>query len=149
MLSPASEAIPRIDRLAAEGTHEDLEQHRFHLRAVCRLWLGDIDGARQLAEEGLRRSERVGDRGQIVWFHGILCDDEFGLGHLDRALLLAEAVLEHGPEHYQAQVAYQVRARIRLARDSVAEALSDVERGIELTRRASGGAGSGRTSGHR
>jgi class 3 adenylate cyclase/tetratricopeptide (TPR) repeat protein len=106
-----------------------------NLAVGLRQGLGDIDGARRLAEDGLRRAERVGDRGQIIWFYGILADDEFWLGHLDRALALAEAVLEHGPEHYQAQVAHQVRARIRLARDDVAGALSDIEQGIELARR--------------
>jgi class 3 adenylate cyclase len=107
-----------------------------NLAVSLRQVLGDIPGARQLAECGLRRAEHTGDRGQITWFKGILADDVFWLGDFDRALTLAESVLEHGPEHYQAQVAYQVRARIRLARDDAAGALSDVEHGIERARRA-------------
>jgi class 3 adenylate cyclase/tetratricopeptide (TPR) repeat protein len=98
---------------------------------------GEPERAAKIAQDGLRRAERVGDRVQITWFRGILTHDEFYLGRIDEALRLAQLVLEDidATPHYQRHVAHQVRARIRLARDDVSGAAADVEPGLELARR--------------
>jgi class 3 adenylate cyclase/tetratricopeptide (TPR) repeat protein len=108
-----------------------------NLAAYLRQDRGEPGHAAKIAQDGLRRAERLGDSVQITWFRGILTEDEFELGRIDEALRHAQLVVEgvDAMPHYLQHVAYQVRARIRLARDDVSGAAADVEPGIELARR--------------
>src|SRR5207248_10618127 len=100
---------------------------------------GRLLEAAALWTESLQESERHGQRGMARWDHGILTNVDHELGRWDEALAGADAFLaevEAGSPHYLAAECSWVRAMIRLARGDAEAALGDVDRGIELARRA-------------
>jgi class 3 adenylate cyclase/tetratricopeptide (TPR) repeat protein len=103
-------------------------------------WMGgQLQEALALVRESLRESEVFGQRGLARWDCGVLVHREYEVGMWDEALAGANAFLadiEAGSPHYLAAECYMVRAAIRLGRGQVDAAVEDVDRALELARRA-------------
>jgi predicted ATPase len=86
----------------------------------------DLRRSDELFREGLLYVERLGHaQFSQRWFGGNLCESAYELGRWDEALELAEQQLGHPERHYVQQMCRAVRARIRLARGEVEEAVED------------------------
>jgi class 3 adenylate cyclase/tetratricopeptide (TPR) repeat protein len=100
---------------------------------------GRLHRAEALWRESLAEAERYGQQSFARWDHGVLANVEHELGLWDEAVARADAFLaevERGSPHYLAAECYTVRGRIRLARGDAAGAREDVDRALELARRA-------------
>jgi class 3 adenylate cyclase len=100
---------------------------------------GRLLEAAALWRESQQESETYGQRGFMRWDEGVLTNVDHELGRWDEAVAGADAFLaevEAGSPHYLAPECCWVRAMIRLGRGDVEGALRDVDRGVELARRA-------------
>jgi class 3 adenylate cyclase len=108
----------------------------FNLGAV--LWeLGELRRALALVDRQIELSARIGHMWRLRFSLGRIREFQYQLGRWQEALAGADeflAVVEAGSPHAMAPDCYQVRAQLRLARDDVAGALSDAERGLALAR---------------
>jgi class 3 adenylate cyclase/tetratricopeptide (TPR) repeat protein len=87
----------------------------------------DLTLAEAVTREGLAFSERMGfSMTALRWYYGNLADFTYLRGAWDEALALVEADILREP-HYMQQVAYSIRAEIRLARGDSAGASADAE----------------------
>jgi class 3 adenylate cyclase/tetratricopeptide (TPR) repeat protein len=124
----------------ARAANAPFERCRAIGNLAAQYWaMGRLREAADLWSESLAVAEEYGQRGFVLWNHGILPQNELELGRWDAALAGAEAFVadvEAGSPHYLASQCYMVRARLRLAFDDVAGALEDAGRGLELARRA-------------
>jgi class 3 adenylate cyclase/tetratricopeptide (TPR) repeat protein len=103
-------------------------------------WLaGRLREAHALVRESLEESGRYGQRGFVRWDRGVLVHREYELGMWDEALARADGFLaevEAGSPHYLAAQCYTVRADLRLGRGQTDSAVEDVDRALELVRKA-------------
>ena len=93
----------------------------------------------ELADEGLRIAERLGDASGVRWLRGHRLTIALMLGRWDEALGGAEGFIaecEAGSPHYLEGRTRIERATIREARGDVEAALADYRRGLELARSA-------------
>ena len=99
--------------------------------------LGRLELANVLWREAEGDSERYGQKGFSRWLRGLRPKIAYELGSWDDALADAEtfiAEVEAGSPHYLAPQQYLIRAKIRVAR--LESEGGDIERGVELARRA-------------
>jgi len=100
---------------------------------------GRLVEAEALLRESQQETERYGQRWIARFDSGVVVNVAFQLGRWDEALAGADAFLaeiEAGSPHYLAAQVYSNRAELRLGRGDVDAALEDVERSLELARRA-------------
>jgi tetratricopeptide (TPR) repeat protein len=100
--------------------------------------LGDLDRAAATVRAGLLVADRFGNAGTPARFLRYeLLHIAYWEGRWDEALELIEASLsEIGPGHHLSRWSFEMRGRIRLARDDVAGALEDAQKSLELGRQA-------------
>jgi tetratricopeptide (TPR) repeat protein len=95
---------------------------------------GDLARGEAVTREGLAFSQRMGfSITALRWFYGNLTDFTYLRGAWDEALALAEEEIPRDP-HYMQQVAYGVRAEIRLARGDTTGAQSDADAALRAAR---------------
>ncbi len=94
----------------------------------------DLVRGEAATREGLAVGLRLGlPQTSIRWFLGNLADETYLTGRWDEALALADQEIASDP-HYQQQVAFQVRAAIRLARGDAVGALADADASLRDAR---------------
>jgi class 3 adenylate cyclase/tetratricopeptide (TPR) repeat protein len=124
----------------ARSAHAPFELCRAMGNLAVLYWLsGQLQEAVALVRDSLREADAYGQRGFARWDRGVLVHREYDLGMWDEALAGADAFLadvEAGSPHYLAAQCYSVRAEIRLGRGQVDAAAEDVDRALELGRRA-------------
>jgi class 3 adenylate cyclase/tetratricopeptide (TPR) repeat protein len=100
--------------------------------------LGMLDRAAETVRAGLAEVERFGSAGIIGrWFRFEQVHVAYWEGRWHDSLALIEDTLsEVGPSHALSRWAFEMRGRIRLARDDVAGALADARASVELAREA-------------
>jgi class 3 adenylate cyclase/tetratricopeptide (TPR) repeat protein len=100
--------------------------------------LGLLDQAAAAVRAGLPVADRFGSAGPNARFLRYeLLHIAYWEGRWDETLELIEASLsEIGPEHHLSRWSFEMRGRIRLARDDVAGALEDAQKSLELGRLA-------------
>ena len=95
---------------------------------------GDLTRGEAVTREGLAFSERMGfSLTALTWFRGNLADATYLRGAWDESLALAEQMVA-GEPHYMQQVAFSIRAAIRLARGDGGGAAEDMERALHDAR---------------
>jgi len=95
---------------------------------------GDVARGEAVTREGLAFSERMGfSRTALTWFRGNLADATYLRGAWPESLALAEQVVL-GEPHYMQQIAFNIRADIRLARGDGAGAADDMARALRDAR---------------
>ena len=95
---------------------------------------GDVARGEAVTREGLAFSERMGfSWTALTWFRGNLADATYLRGAWPESLALAEQVVL-GEPHYMQQVAFSIRAAIRLARGDGAGAAEDMKRSLHDAR---------------
>ena len=95
---------------------------------------GDLVRGETAMREGLAMGQKAGlPSTALRWFLANLADATYLSGKWDEALELAEQVIASDP-HYMRQVAYQVRASIRLSRGDLAGASLDAEAALREAR---------------
>jgi class 3 adenylate cyclase/tetratricopeptide (TPR) repeat protein len=104
----------------------------------CNTIIGDMDAAAKAIRDGLPVAERFGNVGAMArWLRFERVHIAFWEGRWDDCVALLEEVLsEVGPAHALSRWAFEVRGRIRLARDDVTGALDDAKTSLELARPA-------------
>jgi class 3 adenylate cyclase/tetratricopeptide (TPR) repeat protein len=107
---------------------------------AAQLWVeGDLAASMGLWREAEQESEQYGQMGFARWFRGVLASHEYELGDWNAAAARSDeflGVVEAGSPHYLAPQCYGCRAQIRLGRGDGGGAAADVERALELGRRA-------------
>jgi class 3 adenylate cyclase/tetratricopeptide (TPR) repeat protein len=100
--------------------------------------LARLDKAAETVRAGLEVAEHFGGAGANArWLRFERIHIAYWQGHWDRSAKLIEEVLsELGPVHALSRWAFEIRGRIRLARDDVAGALEDAEQSLALGREA-------------
>jgi class 3 adenylate cyclase/tetratricopeptide (TPR) repeat protein len=104
----------------------------------CYTIVGDLDSAANAILRGLPVAERFGNAGANArWLRFERLHIANWEGRWDDAMKLIDEVLrEIGPTHALSRWAFEVRGRIRLARDDLAGAVEDATRSLELGRLA-------------
>jgi tetratricopeptide (TPR) repeat protein len=104
----------------------------------CNTIIGDMDAAAKAIHDGLPVAERFGNVGAWArWLRFERVHIAFWEGRWDGCVALLEEVLsEVGPAHALSRWVFEVRGRVRLARDGVDGALDDAKRSLELARPA-------------
>jgi class 3 adenylate cyclase/tetratricopeptide (TPR) repeat protein len=104
----------------------------------CYTIFGELNSAAEAVRRGLPVAARFGNAGASArWLRFERLHIAYWEGRWDEAVELIEGTLaEVGPTHALARWAFEVRGRIRLARDDVEGALRDAERSLELGRPA-------------
>jgi tetratricopeptide (TPR) repeat protein len=105
--------------------------------AVEALTRGDVRRDAELKDEAIRTARRFGDERRVRFYRGGWVECEYFGGRWDDCVRLADefvAECEVGASHYLESMVRQHRALIRLARDDVRGAESDVESALELAR---------------
>jgi class 3 adenylate cyclase/tetratricopeptide (TPR) repeat protein len=98
---------------------------------------GNLDQAAEAVSAAFEAADRLGNPGAARWPLFERVHVAFWQGHWDESLQIVEQTLaDVGPTHALSRWAYEVRGRIRLARDDVAGAVLDAERNLELGRQA-------------
>jgi tetratricopeptide (TPR) repeat protein len=97
-----------------------------------------LDSAAEAIGRGLPVAERFGNVGASArWLRFERLHIAYWEGRWDECMELIDEVLrEVGPTHALSRWAFEVRGRIRLARDDVAGAVEDAKRSLELGRLA-------------
>jgi tetratricopeptide (TPR) repeat protein len=100
--------------------------------------LGKLDPAAEALRAGLEVANRFGvDAGSARWLRFERLHPAYWQGRWDDAqALIEESLQEVGPTHALSRWNFEIRGRIRLARDDVAGALDDAEKSLELGRPA-------------
>jgi class 3 adenylate cyclase/tetratricopeptide (TPR) repeat protein len=116
--------------------------------AICRaqlnlasvLWLrGDLARTATILDESAEVAERSGQTQRLRSIHADIATGQFARGQWHEALRFIDgflAEIEAGRPHYSAPYCYSARARFRSASDDTAGALADIDRALELARRA-------------
>ena len=95
---------------------------------------GDLVRGEAVTREGLAIGQKMGlPQTALRWFVGNLADATYMSGQWEEALELAEQEIA-SDQHYQQQLAFQVRALIRLARGDFAGASADAETSLRGAR---------------
>ena len=95
---------------------------------------GDVARGNAVTREGLATAQRMGLAPTVIrWFLGNLAEDSYLLGEWDEALALADQEIA-GDQHYMQQVAFQIRALIRLSRGDLEGAWADAEASLHDAR---------------
>jgi class 3 adenylate cyclase/tetratricopeptide (TPR) repeat protein len=104
----------------------------------CNTIVGDLDAAAKAIRDGLPVAERFGNVGAWArWLRFDRLHIAFWEGRWDDCVaLLEENPPEVGPAHVLSRWGFEVRGRVRLARDDVAGALDDAKRSLKLARPA-------------
>jgi tetratricopeptide (TPR) repeat protein len=104
----------------------------------CYAILGDLDSAANAIQRGLPVAERFGNAGANArWLRFERLHIANWFGRWDDAMThIDEALREVGPTHALSRWAFEVRGRIRLARDDLAGAVEDATISLELGRLA-------------
>jgi class 3 adenylate cyclase/tetratricopeptide (TPR) repeat protein len=129
--------IERSIEIADEiGSYESMRA--YNNLFSCNTIIGDTDAAAKAIHDGLPVAERFGSVGASArWLRFERVHIAFWEGRWDDcAALLEEVLSEVGPTHALSRYAFEVRGRVRLARDDVAGAVDDAKRSLELARPA-------------
>jgi class 3 adenylate cyclase/tetratricopeptide (TPR) repeat protein len=104
----------------------------------CYTIIGDLDSAAKAIRRGLPVAERFGNAGANArWLRFERVHIANWEGQWDECTkLIDEALRENGPTHALSRWAFEMRGRIRIARDDVAGALEDAKRSLDLGRLA-------------
>jgi class 3 adenylate cyclase/tetratricopeptide (TPR) repeat protein len=104
----------------------------------CYTIIGELDSAAEAIGRGLPVAERFGNVGPSArWLRFERLHIANWQGRWDACTKLIDEVLgDVGPTHALSRWAFEVRGRIRLARDDVAGAVEDAKRSLELGRLA-------------
>ncbi len=104
----------------------------------CYTIVGDVGSAAKAVRRGLPVADRFGNTGATArWLRFERLHIAYWEGHWETAVQLIEETLsEVGPTHALSRWAFEVRGRIRLARDDVVGAVEDTRRSLELGRPA-------------
>ena len=104
----------------------------------CYTIIGELNSAAEAIRHGLPVAERFGNAGSTArWLHFEHVHIAYWEGRWDECTELIDDVLrEIGPTHALSRWAFEVRGRIRLARDDLAGAIEDANRSLELGRPA-------------
>jgi class 3 adenylate cyclase/tetratricopeptide (TPR) repeat protein len=95
---------------------------------------GDLTRGEAVTREGLAIAQRMGaPQTALRWFLGNLAEETFLSGKWDEALALAEQEIA-SDHHYMQQLAFQIRAAIRLAQGDPVAAAADAESGLRDAR---------------
>jgi class 3 adenylate cyclase/tetratricopeptide (TPR) repeat protein len=99
---------------------------------------GSLSRAAAAVRTGVQVAERFGNAGRNArWLRFERVHPAFWEGRWDEALeLIEESLADVGPTHALSRFSFEMRGRIRLARDDVSGALADARRSLELGRRA-------------
>ena len=104
------------------------------------MWIGgDLQGSLDSYEAARRSTQRLGGHGLLRWLDAQQSFAFHGVGEWDRASALLDGFLaesDAGAPHYQDQLARQIRARMRYARDDVDGAFEEAELGAAAARQA-------------
>ena len=125
-----------IEVAAAAGAFDALARG-YNALAVAQQQVGDLDAGFAARLEGERVAERIGSRGWLRWFKGVLVDHRYRRGEWDEALRAADAFIaeiEAGSPHYSSFQVYSVRAQMRSAKGDSAGAIRDAERALTAGR---------------
>jgi class 3 adenylate cyclase/tetratricopeptide (TPR) repeat protein len=132
-LADLEQSVALAEQANAPG---ELCRSLFNLGAV--LWeQGELRRAFALVDRQIELAERIGHMWRLRFSLGRIREFQYQLGRWQEALAGVDeflTVVEAGSPHAMAPDCYQVRAQIRLARDDVAGALSDAERGLAIAR---------------
>ena len=104
-------------------------------------WLGDGRRSLELNLETLRVAERLGAGGLARVARGNLAACHFELGEWEEAIRIVDdfiADVESGTPHAQEDICRSIRAEIRLSRDDVEGAITDLGVAVDLARRREG-----------
>jgi class 3 adenylate cyclase/predicted ATPase len=104
--------------------------------ASCLSIFGEVEASIDAVDRAIEAAERFGDWTSGLFARGQIPEQSRVLGRWEEALALADELLVEAPDNYMASGWLFVRAEIAVARDDVAQALNDVERALELSRRA-------------
>jgi class 3 adenylate cyclase/tetratricopeptide (TPR) repeat protein len=104
----------------------------------CYTIIGELDCAAEAIRRGLPVAERFGNVGASArWLRFERLHIANWEGRWDECTKLIDEVLDEiGPAHALSRWSFEVRGRIRLARDDVAGAVEDAKRSLELGRPA-------------
>ena len=93
---------------------------------------GDLRRAGEARAEGMRQAERFGLRQQVRWMRFEELDAMFFAGRWDDMMGRVESLMAE--RTYQAMSAFNLRARVRLARGEVEGAVNDAARALDIGR---------------
>jgi tetratricopeptide (TPR) repeat protein len=99
--------------------------------------LGELARGREFYTEAFQLAERSGNARSARWTRSILPLYRFWAGDWDRALQLADEVVEETEPHHLVWLCRRVRAHVRLGRGDLAGGLDDAARAVEAARRVS------------
>jgi tetratricopeptide (TPR) repeat protein len=118
------------------GSHEGLRAYNNLFASY--VMLGILDRASATVQAGLEQADRFGTAaGPARWLRFERLHVAYWEGRWDDALdLVEESLSEVGSAHALSRWNFEMRGRIRLARDDVAGALKDAEESLELGRPA-------------
>jgi class 3 adenylate cyclase/tetratricopeptide (TPR) repeat protein len=118
------------------GSHESLRA--YNNLFSCYTIVGDLDSAAKAIRRGLPVAERFGNVGANArWLRFERIHIAYWEGRWDDCMeLIKESLSEVGPTHALSRWLFEVRGRIRLARDHLAGAVGDARESLELGRLA-------------
>jgi class 3 adenylate cyclase/tetratricopeptide (TPR) repeat protein len=124
---------------AAERAHSPwhITRNRVNL-GVCLYLVGDVRRALEVHERNLEDAHRYGMEGAIIWNRSEVALELMFSGRWDESLAILDpeiARMEAAPHYLETQNRW-TRARIRGGRGDVAGAFVDIDRAVELGRRA-------------